>query len=567
MPGISKTLAENNARIAEQGNQGRGGYSKITAEAGYNVTKQENPTKAPPKANSAPKPTTTTSVGTGLIAALNNYQQQQVKLKKYNVADIYEIKFADAILASATVTPPGGLDKALTGTAIGTTAADQKLPEKQNMDASSRIRSATAGQQIVQFIDQVLRASSYILDQSAVIWNEKTNTWELNGKPASQFAWFNIVCNAEMLAYDNKRNDHAYRMTFVVTPYQVPVQSEYFKPGEFRGVHKVYNYWFTGQNTQVLQYEQHFNKLWTQAITGTNLAQTIQQQVNSREQWKKHVFPNSNQSSQGAEQKTFEPGANAADYLYSVDQAEIKLSIIGDPAWIPNPNLGYVTPTTFTAAPFYPDSTINTSASGAYFEFAWNRPVDYNLQTGLMDPGQNNAFADRQSGVAGIATEAVTYMANRVTSTFKGGKFSQELYGKWLSMKDTKTTKVADTGRPTTTPTDTQSRKSNLPPFDTGSGPNTGDNAWGGTIGQAQTSLAKGTNQILNPATVPATASDSELRASPSYINARRGGATDATALEAARSASTAGTNNYQGTALPGIRTGPQRIVKDANPG
>ena len=417
--------------------------------------------KAPPKANSAPKPTSTTAVGSGLIAALNNYQQQQVKLKRYDVADIYEIKFSDEIIASATVTPPGGLDKALTGSSIGTTPADKLLPDKQNMDASSRIRSATAGQQIVQFIDQVLRASSYVLDQSAVIWNETTEKWEPNGKPASQFAWFNITCNTEMLAYDEKRNDHAYRMTFVVTPYQVPVQSEYFKPGAFRGVHKVYNYWFTGQNTQVLQYEQHFNKLWTQAITGSNLPQTIQKQVNSREQWKKHVFPNSNQSSQGAEQKTFEPGANAADYLYSVDQAEIKISILGDPAWIPNPQLGYINPTTFNASPFFPDGTINTSASGAYFEFAWNRPVDYNLETGLMDPGQNNTFANRQSGVAGIATEAVTYMANRVTSTFRNGKFSQELYGKWLADSKVTTSAVADAGRPSTTPTNEQSRDSN----------------------------------------------------------------------------------------------------------
>ena len=454
MPGALK----NNPTVTK----GRGGYSAITAEAGYNVPNATTTTKAPPKANNAPKPTSTTTVGTGLIAALNNFQQQQVKLKKYDVADIYEIKFSDEIIASATVTPPGGLDKALTGSAVGATPADKLLPNKQNMDTSSRIRSATAGQQIVQFIDQVLRASSYILDQSAVIWNETTQTWELNGKPASQFAWFNITCNAEMLTYDDKRNDHAYRMTFVVTPYQVPVQSEYFKPGKFRGVHKVYNYWFTGQNTQVLQYEQHLNKLWTQVIGATGLPQTIQQQVSSREQWKKHVFPNSNQSNQGAEGKTFEPGANAADYLYSADQAEIKLSILGDPAWIPNPQLGYINPTTFNAAPFFPDGTINTSASGAYFEFAWNRPVDYNLQTGLMDPGQNNYFADRESGVAGIATEAVTYMANRVTSTFKNGKFSQELYGKWLAdTRTTTTTTPAAAGRPATTPTDTQARDSN----------------------------------------------------------------------------------------------------------
>ena len=493
MPGVGNLnpIINANRKVTETvGTRGRGSQNPAT------TSPQANPAKAPPKANSAPKPTSTTTVGTGLIAALNNYQQQQVKLKRYDVADIYEIKFSDEIIASATVTPPGGLDKALTGSAVGSTPADQLLPNKQNMDTSSRIRSATAGQQIIQFIDQVLRASSYVLDQSAVVWNETTQKWEPNGKPASQFAWFNITCNTEMLAYDEKRNDHAYRMTFVVTPYQVPVQSEYFKPGEFRGVHKVYNYWFTGQNTQVLQYEQHFNKLWTQAITGSNLPQTIQKQVNSREQWKKHVFPNSNQSSQGAEQKTFEPGANAADYLYSVDQAEIKISIMGDPAWIPNPQLGYINPTTFNASPFFPDGTINTSASGAYFEFAWNRPVDYNLETGLMDPGQNNTFANRQSGVPGLATEAVTYMANRVTSTFKNGRFSQDLYGKWLA--DAKTSVTVDTGRPGTTPTDTQSRDANQSSANTQPNTYTPPPTPNNTTNLANTSLQAAKNEVVS---------------------------------------------------------------------
>jgi hypothetical protein len=122
MPGALK----NNPTVTK----GRGGYSAITAEAGYNVPNATT-TKAPPKANNAPKPTSTTTVGTGLIAALNNFQQQQVKLKKYDVADIYEIKFSDEIIASATVTPPGGLDKALTGSAVGATPADKLLPNKQ----------------------------------------------------------------------------------------------------------------------------------------------------------------------------------------------------------------------------------------------------------------------------------------------------------------------------------------------------------------------------------------------------------------------------------------------------
>ena len=141
MPGIGNlnpALNSNRIATANSETRGRGGYSAITAEAGYNVPKATITTKAPTKANNAPKPTSTTQVGTGLIAALNNYQQEQVRLKKYNIADIYEIKFADEIIASATVVPPGGLDKALTGSAVGTTAADQKLPEKQNMDASTK---------------------------------------------------------------------------------------------------------------------------------------------------------------------------------------------------------------------------------------------------------------------------------------------------------------------------------------------------------------------------------------------------------------------------------------------
>ena len=297
----------------------------------------------------------------------------------------------------------------------------------------------------------MLRASSYILDQSAVIWNETTQTWELNGKPASQFAWFNITCNAEMLTYDDKRNDHAYRMTFVVTPYQVPVQSEYFKPGEFRGVHKVYNYWFTGQNTQVLQYEQNFNTLWTQAITGDKTTTaTIRAQTNTDFLWKKAYLPASNQTRQGGTGKTFEPGANAADILYTNDYAKIKLSIIGDPAWIPS--VVPITSGKFETKPFNPDGSINTTASVPYFKFAWNRPVDYDLNTGLMDPGANNNNSNRLAGIAGDAQESVAYIASRCRSTFKAGKFTQELEGTWLQdVNNTAATTSPDVGRKTDT--------------------------------------------------------------------------------------------------------------------
>lgn len=387
---------------------------------------------APSKADAAPKPGTTDQ-GTGLIAALNHYWGNISKNKGF-IPDEYAIKFADPLLMNAKVAPPGPLDKSFAGGPPQQTAADELLPEKQNMSPNVRQRSATAGQQIVQFIDTVLRNSNYITDQQKVVWNSKENYWEANGKPAQNFAWFNISCQAEQLQYDPKQNDFAYRLTYIIAPYQIPVLSEYFDNTGFRGVHKTYNYWFTGQNTQVLEFEQAYNNAWTQALTSDISVRAGNEStaslVNSREQWKKRYMPASNQARQGGDGKTFEAGANAADYLYTTDTAIINLKILGDPAWIPPPT--NIQAGQFSTSAFFPDGSINTGASAPYFEFAWNKATDYNLNTGLMDTGQNNFGADRTSGAAGIAQTAISYAANTVKSIFRGGRFSQELNGTWL---------------------------------------------------------------------------------------------------------------------------------------
>jgi hypothetical protein len=75
--------------------------------------------------------------------------------------------------------------------------------------------------------------------------------------------------------------------------------------------------------------------------------------------------------------------------------------------------------------------------------------------------------------------------------------------------------------------------------------------------------VAKGVQQILQPATQLDNPTLSQLQSSPVYIQARKNGATAPAALAAARAAFAAGTNNYSGSALPGIRFPGQLIVKD----
>ena len=483
--------------------------------------------KSAPTADSAPKPVTNT-VATGLVAALTQFQARLLKEGKIEHVDVYEIKFGDSIISDATTAPPGGLNKNRVGGTPSTTAAEKKLPEKSSMSPSVRARGVRAGTQIVQFIDEVVRTSSYILDQQAVIYDEKTKKYKQNGKPAQQFAWFNITSVAEPLAYDRKRKDYAYKMTYYVTPYEVPMVSEYFAPSGFRGAHKIYNYIFTGQNTQVLHFDQSFDKLWTQALTAdTNILEQIKNQklqMNSREQWVQHYFAASGQSNQGGEGKVFEAGANAADFLYGPNYGKITMSIIGDPAWIPSAQYEYNTDK-FSTEPFWPDGAINNTASIPYFEFAWNRPVDYNLTTGLMDPGQKNYFANRDKGQAGLATESQTYVASRCKSFFKGGKFTQELEGAW--MYDQTTNQPANERKVQDPPKKVAPKVAAVPAGPDQSAAETarlaaykppvriaGDNS----------SLGKGVQQILSPVTKSLNPSVSQIQSSQAYITARRDG-------------------------------------------
>jgi hypothetical protein len=425
------------------------------------------------------------------------------------------------------------------------------------MDPKSRARAASAGQQIVQFIDQVVRSSSYIQDQSGEIWNQSTGTWEKSTARAQQFAWFQVLCNIDILGYDYKRKDHAYRMVFTVVPFETPMLSTYFPSGKYRGVHKSYQYWFTGENNSIISFEQSFNNQWTQAITGTTSPDirvqkaNFQTNPNYQETWKTNVFPASSQSNQGGDKNTNEPGANAADFLYTADLATAKITIVGDPAWLPSPLTDYVSPEMFTTSPFLADGTINSVASGAYFQITFNTPADYNLQTGLIDP------STAPSSTGNSNTVSTVYVASKATHTFKNGKFTQELEGAWVTYDASiQTNAQSSAGRETKTPVDKAARQRQQQ-----------QETQNKAVGSQQTTLGKGVQQILHPVDVPPTASDAELRGSPAYIEARKAGKTDPQALVIARSASAAGTNNYQGSAVSGIRTGPQRIVKDGNPG
>jgi hypothetical protein len=384
----------------------------------------------PPKASAAPS--SKLVIKQGLMGAMNAYQQELVKKGIYDVADTYAIEFVGGI-GDATLILPGRIKQSDDGP-MGPPDPNQALdPEKNPVDISNRNYSITAGMQLVQAIDLVIRNSSYILEQQLTVIDAKTQieTPNLNAlnKPMK---WYEISFEAIQGEYDPKRRDYAYDILFIVTPYFLQnFESRYFPLTRFRGVHKSYPYWFTGANTAVLDFTANFNSLYNLTVTGTtakdNIAAAQREAFTSsmREIAKYTYMAASSESRQGEQGRALEVQANAAEYLYSPsNMGTTKMRIIGDPAWIQQGSIsGGVNAKEFSFSPFFPDGTINFDAEHVMFEISWQRPKDYDINTGLADPYAGGNAKDR------LPIQSTVYQATRVVSEFRQGKFEQTIEG------------------------------------------------------------------------------------------------------------------------------------------
>jgi hypothetical protein len=367
----------------------------------------------------------------------------------YTYPDTYTIEFTDPALAQASIQVKNP-EKTATASAPPTTAAQQANPATNSTDFKTRNISVVAGNQILQLIDTVMKNSTYITDQAVVKRSEQGGgKQEPNGKPGNNIASYKINMSAipKSDKYDPKRNDYAYDIKYTISPYKiVNLASDYFPLPKYNGVHKQYNYWFTGENTQVLSYEQTYNALYYAVLSGSQ-----SQQVGAiiQDTMKTNYQPRSGESSQGAKNGVNEIGANFADYLYSPgDLANATVQIIGDPAWLQQGDIDPVSKGNFKSGPFMPDGTINYESQQILFEILINTPADYNLETGIVDPNARSTIFN-SSRRPGDTKQSYIYIANDCVSEFNKGSFKQVIKGTLLSYLPDQTLKQQQqNGRP-----------------------------------------------------------------------------------------------------------------------
>lgn len=132
----------------------------------------------------------------------------------------------------------------------------------------------------------------------------------------------------------------------------------------------------------------------------------------------------SDQTRSGAESDANEIGANAAESLYSPsDLARGKIKIVGDPGWMQQGSIASgVGISNFNYSGFLPDGTINFDSQQVMFSIEWQKPQDYNINTGLANP------YGREGG-ARKPINSYVYQATKCTSEFRQGRFEQTIDG------------------------------------------------------------------------------------------------------------------------------------------
>ena len=387
--------------------------------------------KAPDTASSAPSASKT--ITQGLADAMNDFQKNLVKQGVYEKADVYEINLDPAIAKASVVLKSTKVEKSQS--AMGN--PDALLQEKIAADISAKNIPITAGMQLVQVIELIIRNSDYIRAEELAGFsaNPDSDALETKNPSGKQVQWFNISFSAEQLEYDSLRNDFAYKIIYNVTPWQIDnFNSKFFPMNKFRGLHKSYPYWFTGKNIAVLDYSETLNNLYNITVSGAPDKENIGERQRRLLTSSMREIPFYNYSSassetrQGTETKANEAAANLAENLYDPSGLALcKLKIVGDPAWMQQGSfVGGVTPQELTFTGFLPDGTINYDSGQVNFEVAWQRPEDYDINTGLADPYSRTSA---RNGNQRQPIQSRVYTARTVTSEFNNGKFTQNIEG------------------------------------------------------------------------------------------------------------------------------------------
>ena len=287
---------------------------------------------------------------------------------------------------------------------------------------------------IIQAISQIISQSKYLRDALKKVYDNdlqaKSGTYPGDDPGNNKsIAWFNISAKVENPKWDPIRKDFAYNIKYYITRYETPiVQSIYSNDGvNYYGPHKTYEYWYSGQNSEIISYEQTLNNsYYNVALSDLPIDRTEPTGNNSLV---------GNEAMQNGERVTntnsIGPEGKAAqnNYLTSLFDpgsfANAKITILGDPDFLAQDSPGSIDE---LYSRFYGDDgfTINPAGGQVFIEISFKEAIDLDYEKGYLDINDRILFWKYPDAIA-KQIKGVIYLVTVVDSTFAGGVFKQVL--------------------------------------------------------------------------------------------------------------------------------------------
>lgn len=324
-----------------------------------------------------------------------------------------------------------------------------------NFASDAKVFSINTGTSIDVVINYVMKSSNFIQSQMKVPEdpNSDISAFEANkikNSDTTPLRWFKIIPQITLGKYDTKQHKWARIINYKIIPYDVyNTKTDEAPQGTTASPAKVYNYYHTGKNTDILNLDIEFNCMYYTAITAykSNASQATSVADDKFNDALITPSAGSNPNAVMPMRKKYEIAITKAssgagittptDIAVqdteqsllpdaSADMLQIKLKIIGDPLFIKQDDLFYAP--RMTTAPVQVDATgddnrltangsFTTDTGEVYVQVSFRSPSDIDDVTGMMkyDPNyQESVF----SGMYRVVT---------VDNSFTGGQFTQTL--------------------------------------------------------------------------------------------------------------------------------------------
>jgi len=384
----------------------------------------------------------------GLIPLLNKKSQTLVDDKIVKIPTQYEIEWVggdDNPIAKSLLVDNTNVEKALTEMYNAPSTDKSNVSgsaRARTYDPTSKVLTFQAGTSITEIIDNVIVKSSFISDALTGVGTGETESQINPSANLKELQWYYINPVTEILGRDELTNDWAYKITYQIGVYKIPFIRTQYKNAttKYPGPYKVYNYIYTGENSEVIEFEQTYDQLYTSYISLSAIATENVAVTNLYRKMGSVPLtpsPSSNSNSVSGKQNGGSIlNENVRAQLYQPDsQEKAKLKILGDPDWIMTVvgvdqqisslySSSNGSKSIDLARQLYgSDYSINPYGGQVFIQVIFGIATDYQ-DDGLLDVG-NDVMFFQDTSVADNNIQGFVYIPQTVSSSFSRGQFTQ----------------------------------------------------------------------------------------------------------------------------------------------